>query len=398
MAPIETKMKLRLLYLSRNLTRNPLRSLLTCAAVALPIVIFVLAAGVIDGIERFLDNSSRQLRLAVTQKASIVNPLPVGYRAKIESLDPTKQGLRSVCGMRWIGGKIENDQRVLSTVAVDADTLPATFPEHLQSAEELAAWQRDRQAIIVGRAAAAQFGWKVGNRITIRPSVPPYNLMQFNIVSTAPNPDADPLTLICRLDYVAEEIKKLGVPVDIVSFFFVKCGSKPALEHYRKAIDALFANSPDETLTQDEKAFMNQFITQQFNLPRNLSILAAVTIFVAVMAAMNTMSMCFRDRLSEFATLKAMGFGGEVVFLMVQFESMLLCGTGGIAGALTPYVAFTYTPLAHVTVPLIQTLSIRPFVCLQAVGISILVGLTAAVWPSWAAARMKVVDAFRALE
>ncbi|HVP11280.1 MAG TPA: ABC transporter permease [Phycisphaerae bacterium] len=391
-------MKLRLLYLARNLTRNPLRSGLTCAAVALPIIIFVLSAGVIDGIEHFLDNSSRQLRLAVTQKASISNPLPSGLRPKMESLDPTRQGLRSVCGMRWLGGKIENDQRVLSTVAVDADTFPATFPEHLQSAEELAAWQRDRQAIVVGRNAASQFGWKVGDRITIRPSVPPYAPIEFHIVSTAPNPDADPLTLLCRLDYVEEEVKKFGVPVDIVHFFFVKCGSKADLEHYRAAIDKFFANSPDETLTQDEKAFMNQFITQQFNLPRNLSILAAVTVFVAVMAAMNTMSMSFRDRLSEFATLKAMGFGGGVVFLMVQFESLLLCGTGGLAGALAPYVAFTYTPLAHITVPVIQALNIRPLVCFQAVGISLLVGLVAALWPSWAAARMRVVDAFRALE
>jgi putative ABC transport system permease protein len=391
-------MRLRLLYLGRNLTRNPLRSLLTCAAVALPIVIFVLATGVIDGIEQFLDNSSRQLRLAVTQKASIVNPLPSGHRAKMESLDPTKQGLRSVCGMRWLGGRLENDPRTLSTVAVDADTFPATFPEQLQSPDELAAWQRDRQAIVVGRSAAAQFGWKVGDRITIRPSVPPYAPMQFHVVSTAQNPDADPLTLICRLDYLEEEIKKFGVPTDIVSFYFVKCGSKADLEHYREAIDTLFANSPDETLTQDEKAFMNQFITQQFNLPRNLSILAAVTVFVAVMAAMNTMSMSFRDRLSEFATLKAMGFGSWVVLLMVQFESLLLCGTGGLVGAIMPYIAFTHTPLGNVTVPLIQTLHIRPFVCLQAIGISLLVGVVAAIWPSWAASRMKVVDAFRALE
>ena len=79
---------LRLIYLYRNLTRNPLRTLLTCAAVALPIMIFVLSMAVVDGVERFLDNSAKQFRLAVTHKSSIVNPLPAGYRAKIESLDP----------------------------------------------------------------------------------------------------------------------------------------------------------------------------------------------------------------------------------------------------------------------------------------------------------------------
>lgn len=390
-------MKLRLLYLYRNLTRNPLRSSLTCAAVALPIMIFVLSTGVIDGIERFLDNSSKQLRLAVTHKSSIVNPLPLGHRAKIESLDPTHQRLLSVCGMHWLGGKIENDPRVLSTVAVEQDTFAATYPEYLHKPEELAAWQRDRQALIVGRGTAGQSGWKVGDQVTIRSSVPPYNALQYHIVSTAEEA-VDPVTNFCRLDYVEEESKKLGAMTGHVSFFFVKCASKADVEYYRKAIDALFANSPDETLTQDEKAFMNQFVTQQFNLPRNLSLLAAVTVFVAIMAAMNTMSMSFRDRLTEYATLKAMGFGRGIVFVLVQSESLLLCGIGGLIGALGPYIAFTFTPLADVNVPIIQKLVIHPLVCAEAVGVSLLIGLLAAVWPSWAAARMRVVDAWRALE
>ncbi|MEW6252794.1 MAG: hypothetical protein AB1716_19330, partial [Planctomycetota bacterium] len=86
-------MNVGLLYLWRNLMRNRLRTILTCAAVGLPITIFVLTSSVIAGIERFLDNSSRQLRLAVTHRTSIANPLPAGHRAKIESLDPGRTRL-----------------------------------------------------------------------------------------------------------------------------------------------------------------------------------------------------------------------------------------------------------------------------------------------------------------
>ena len=119
---------LRFIYLYRNLTRNVLRTLLTCAAVALPIMIYVLSTAVIRGIEGFLEDSAKELRLAVVNKASIINPLPAGYRAKIESLDPTKKRLLTVCGMRWLGGKVERDPRPLSTLAVEADTFLATFP------------------------------------------------------------------------------------------------------------------------------------------------------------------------------------------------------------------------------------------------------------------------------
>ena len=388
---------LRLTYLYRNLTRNKLRTLLTMAAVGLPITIYVLSMAVVDGVERFLDNSARQLRLAVTQKASIVNPLPEGHRAKIQALDPTGQRLLSVCGMRWIGGKIEHDPRPLSTMGLDPDSFTATFPEYRLTPEEIADWLRDRRSLIAGRATARQFGWKVGDRITIQPSVPPYAPIEFHLVSTAEQAQ-DAITLVCRRDYLEECIKQAGWRVGWVSFFFVKCASKADVDYYTIAIDELFARSTDETKTQDEKAFMNEFITQQFDLPRHLTLLAAVTVFVAVMAAANTMSMSFRDRTNELATLKSMGFGAWFVFTQIQAESLLLCAVGGLVGALGPYLAFRHTRLGDLTVPLIQHLDINPAVVLQALGISLLIGVVAAVWPSWLAMRMKVVSALRSLE
>lgn len=392
-------MPLRLIYLYRNLTRNKQRTLLTCAAVALPMIIFVLSTAVVTGVQAFLDNSAKQLRLAVTHKASIINPLPEGHGRKIRSLDPTGTRLRAACGMRWIGGKIQNDTRPVSTLAVDAEEFLAAFDDFHLTDEEKAAWLRDRQAIIVGRGTAAQFGWKVGDRITIRSSVPPYSQLEFHVVSTAERA-TDPNTNWCHRSYYDEDLKKNlpDAPLGLVSFFFVKCGSKADLDFFRVEIDKLFAKSTDETKTQDEKAFMNEFITQQFDLPRNLTILSIVTVFVAVMAATNTMTMNFRDRFNEYATLKALGFGGGYVFAMIEAESLGLCVIGGIIGALIPYVAFMHTPLGNYQVPFIQHLYIRPNVCINAVLISFAIGLTAAIWPAVQALRMKVVSALRNLE
>jgi putative ABC transport system permease protein len=388
---------LRTLYLYRNLTRNVRRSALTCAAVALPIMIYVLSMAVVDGVEGFLDNSAKQLRLAVTQKTSIINPLPSGHRAKIEALDPGRQRLLSVCGMRWIGGKIERDPRLLSTLAADVDTFVATFPDYQLTPKEVEAWTRDRQALIVGPATAGQFGWHVGDRVTILPSVPPYTPMEFHIISTAPEAK-DRLNNWCRRDYLEEKLKEQDMPQGFVSFYFVKCTNQADLDYFRVAIDDCFARSPDETKTQDEKAFMNEFVTQQFDLPRNLSILAGVTVFVAVMAAANTMSMNFRDRANEVAILKSMGFSGTMIFTQIQAESLLLCGIGGVLGALTPYVAFMHTPLKDFTVPLIQHLEVPLSLCGHALLVALLIGLVAAIWPSWQALRMKVVVALRNLE
>ncbi len=395
---------LRLVYLYRNLTRNMLRTMLTCSAVALPIVIYVLSAAVIDGLDRYLNNAAKQLRLVVTHRTSIINPLPSGYRPKIEALDPSKSRITAVCGMRWIGGKIEGTPQPLSTLAAQHDTFVATFPDERLSPDEIDEWNKDRRAIVVGRATARQFDWKEGDRITIHLSIPPYSAMEFNVISTAPDA-TDDVTLFCRLDYLEEEMKKQilnppeGWTVDgWISFFFVKCASKADLDHFRVAIDELFARSPDETKTQDEKSFMSDFIGQFFNLPRNVTILAAVTIFVAVMAAANTMSMNIRDRMNEVATLKSLGFSGAVVFGLIQMESLALCGVGGVVGAAIPYVAFTHTPLRNYTVPLIQTLEVRPEVCGQSFIIALAIGIIAAAWPAWSAAKLHVVEALRNLE
>jgi putative ABC transport system permease protein len=388
---------LRWIYLYRNLTRNVTRTVLTCAAVGLPIVIFVISMAVIDGVELFLSNSAKQLRLTITQKTSIINPLPEGHRRKIESLDETHRRILSVCGLRWIGGQRLNDPMPLSSIGVDADTFVTTFPEENLTPEEVEAWKRDKQAIIIGRSTAMQCGWKVGDRITINPSVPPYVPIEFHVISTAEKGE-DPVTLFFRRDYFEEIVKSQQLQEGLVSFYFVKCASKADMDYYRQEIDKLFAGSLDETRTQDEKTFMNEFITQQFDLPKNLTILSALTIFVAVIAAMNTMSMNFRDRISEIATLKSLGFSGRFNFSMIQIESLLLCVIGGVIGALGPYIAFMHTPLKKVTIPIIQSLQIMPITCFKAFGIAVFIGLAAGVWPSWLALRMKVVSALRNLE
>lgn len=390
-------MNLRLIYFYRNLTRNRLRTALTCAAVGLPITIYVLSMAVVHGFEAFLDNSSKQLRLAVTHKTSLVNPLPSGHRRKIEALDPTGRRITAVCGLRYIGGQRDDDPMPLSTLGVDDDTFVRCFPEHHLTDAEIEAWTKDKQAIMVGRGTARDMGWKVGDRIMLRPSVPPFEKIEFHVVSTLENAE-DFVTNWCRLDYLDEILEKRQLPSGRVTFYFVKCASKRDVDHFRTAIDACFAGTPDETRTLDEKAFMNEFITQQFNLPRNLKILAALTVFVAVMAAANTMSMNFRDRTNEIATLKSLGFRSGFAFALIQIESLMICLIGGIIGAGVPYLAFTHSPLRNVTIPVIQTIEIQPMTCLNATGVALLIGVAAGLWPSWLAVNMRVVTALRNLE
>jgi len=391
-------MRLWMIYLYRNFTRNRLRTAITAAAVALPIIIYVLSTAVIHGVNRYLENSVQQIRLVTLHKTSMVNPLPPGYRRKIEALDPDRKRILSVCGTQWIGGQIKDNPNPLSTLAVDADTFLPTFPEYELTPDQCKQWREDRQAIVVGRSTAEQFGWKVGDRISIMPTLPPYVPMEFHIIADSGRA-VDNLTNFCRWDYYDESLKReLPGASSHVGFFFIKCATQEDLSRFRTAVDALFAGTPDATKTMDEKTFMSEFINQQFNLPRNLAILSAVTVFVAIMAAANTMGMNFRDRLNEFATLKSLGFAQRFAFALIQTESLVVCAAGGVVGAAIPYIIFTHTPVKEFVLPVIQQLQVGLGVCGQAVAISLGIGLIAGFWPALSAGRMRVTDALRSLE
>ena len=96
-----------------------------------------------------------------------------------------------------------------------------------------------------------------------------------------------------------------------------------------QAIDAQFRNSLAETLTETEKAFQLGFVAMTEAIvvgdPHRL-VRGRSFIILAVMA--NTMAMTARERLSEYATLKALGFGPGYVAALVLGESLAIAAVG----------------------------------------------------------------------
>ena len=388
---------LRWQYLFKNLFRKPLRTMLTIIAVAAPIFVYVLGMAIVRNTDMFLQQSVKQMRLAVMQKSSIVNPLPLGHRKKIESLDPTGKHIVSVCGMRWYGGKIPDKKTEVGIISIDEDTFPTTYPELNLTPEEIARWHADKRAAVIARGPAGQMGWKVGDLITVESTVPPYLKLEFLVVAI-PKDAVDAETCFVRYDYFNDKIKEqpqFASMKDSVSFFFVKCGTREDVTKYRDAIDAMFAIETDQTKTQDEKTFMESFITAQFDLPRRLRILSIVVVAVAIMAAANTMMMTFRDRSGEYAVFKALGFASSEVAIVLVAESAFLAVIGGILGAGIPWFAFNFTPLAEYRIPMLGILQIRKDLLIESLLVTLAVGLLAAALPALRASRVHVIDAFR---
>lgn len=387
---------LRLQYLLKNLFRKPIRTMMTIVAVAAPIFVYVLGMAIVRNVDMFLEQSVQQMRLAVVQKSSIINPLPEGHRRKIEALDPTGTHIVSVCGMRWFGGKVPGTQSEVPFIAVDVDTFPKTYPELNLTEAQLKLWNTDKRAAVVGRSPAGELKWNEGDLVTVESTVPPYLKQELLIVAIPPNA-IDAETSYMRYDAFNDRLKELGFVPDKVSFFFVKCGSRADVWKYRDEIDAAFAVEQEQTKTQDEKAFMESFISAQFDLPRRLRLLSYVVVSVAILAAANTMMMTFRDRIGEYAVFKAIGFPTRSIATWLTAESTLLSLIGGVLGAGIPYLAFNYTPLSAYRLPQLGILQVRTDLLIESIVVTLIVGIVASIFPVHRAARLHVVEAFRRL-
>src|SRR5262249_44146357 len=116
-----------------------------------------------------------------------------------------------------------------------------------------------------------------------------------------------------------------------------------------------------------------------------------VGIIMVVMA--NTMTMTARERMAEYATLKALGFSGGFVSRLLFGESLLIAAIGGGLG-----VVLTYPAVAGIASALGSFLpgyQIAPAtVAMQAVA-ALVVGAVAATWPAWRMGQIDIVQGLR---
>jgi len=380
--------------LMQNLKRNPLRSMLTAAAFALPMTVFVAAISLVVMLIRLSEANQRELRLGVRHKISLTNLLPEGMRRKIEGLDPQRQRLLAVCGMRWFGGRVPDTQNTLTSLAADADTFPLVYSDVDLSPEEIMQWQRERRACVVGRSPAELYGWKTGDRLVLESTIPPYLSLEFYVIKVMTNP-ARGNSFFFRRDYLEESLRATGVDNPRCNIFWIKCKSAEGLRSLQADIDPLFANSPEETKSEDENAFAANFTQAAGDIPGLMRAMAMVVVFIVALVAGNTMMMSFRERTGELAVFKAIGFQSRRIFTIVLAESAMLATIGSLAGVLPTAALLKLFPIRHLRMGPISSVEVSPVAIVVSIAIALLVGLAAGLWPAFQAMRLRTVDALR---
>ncbi|HEX3555212.1 MAG TPA: FtsX-like permease family protein [Thermoanaerobaculia bacterium] len=374
-----------------NLKRKKLRTAFTLLSILVAFILFGYLSAIRMAFTAGVEMSGAD-RLMVTHKVSIIQPLPIAYNDRIAAVP----GVREVTHANWFGGIYQDPKNFFPQMAVDAVTYMDLYPEMLLPAEQRKAWLADRQGAVVGRTTAQRFGWKVGDKIPIQGTIYRHpdgsNAWDFNLdgIYDGKEKSTDTSGFLFHYDYLKEAT---GGTTALVGWYIIRIDDPAHSADVARRTDSLFANSPYETKTQSEKALAQSFASQVGDIGKIMRIVLAAVFFTILLVAGNTMAQSVRERTSELAVLKTLGFGNGQVLALVLAESCLLAALGGALGLAIGWALITAGgDPTHGNLPVFYFPP--PDVALGA-GLTLLLGLVTGLLPAIQAMRLRIVDALR---
>ena len=379
---------LKLLF--ENAFRHRLRTGLTILGIAIAILAFGMLRTMVNAWYAGVEASSAG-RLVTRNSISLIFPLPLNYKDKIRQVS----GVKLVSYGNWFGGIYIDEKNFFANFAVDPRSYLELYPEFILSPDDEAAFFRDRKGFIAGHKLAEKYGWKIGSSVTLKGTIYPGNWdFVLRGIYRGKDKTVDETQFIFHWDYLNETVKKVAPRrADQVGFYMVGVTHPDLASDVSVSIDALFKNSLAETLTETEKAFALTFISMTEAIVMVIRIVSLFVIFIIMAVVANTMIMTTRERIGEYAVLKALGFGGWHISAMIFGESLVITMLGCALG-----IAVTF-PAAKIFGDSLATFFpifyIEQKTILLDLAAAAAVGLIAAIIPTRRAVMIRIADGLR---
>jgi putative ABC transport system permease protein len=371
----------RVIY--KSAFRNKRRTALTVLSIAFSLFLLCTLQTVITEFDRYSKPSETDVRLVVRRATSITEALPLSYYEKLKRIP----NVDKVTIMSWHGGYYRDEKFMFASFATDPETFFQVFSEATISLEHLLKFQREKSACIVGKKLAEQFGWKLGDQITLPSKIFPED-MDFTIRGIYTG--IDETWFIMRQDYFRDV-----QGFDWIGLYFLRANRPENVSSIMKQVDALFKNAAFETKTETEKQFSLDFMNMLGNIRKLITSISAVVIFTILLVCATTMSMSIREQIREIAVLKTLGFQKETIYLLILAESAAITLLGGGLGCFGAYYFYRSIDIASLTMNYFTTFEVLPLTIFKGIGISLLMGLLSAWFPAYNAIKMPVTQGLK---
>ena len=375
-----------------TLRRKPIRTSLTVASIIVAFLLFGLLKTMESALALGADLAGVD-RLATMHKMSLIQNFPLAYLNRIRSVD----GVVEAAGFVWMGGIYQDERNQVAAQATEPEAFLTVYPDYKLTPEQRADWLSDRTSMIVGKALADRFGWKVGDTVPIRSSF--YrkadggsDTWDMRLAGIYEATNGDTSSLFFHYDYLNEALGR-NAGRDSLVWVVMKIRDPAESQQVSAAVDALFANSPAETKTATERAFIQGFANQMGDIATIVTAVASAVFFTMLLVTANTMAQSVRERTNEIAVLKTLGYTKQTIAGLVLTESFLITAVGGIVGL---GIAALFTDsIADLLAQFFPVVGIPVSAYVTGAVLIVVLSLLAGLLPSMEASRLKITDALR---
>ena len=411
---------MRLVLLTmKNVGRNPVRTLLTALGTMVLVFVITLVWSILAFLDEAMAEKAQDFKGIVTERWQIPSQMPFAYaRSLSQGAARTPTDVRPADSMTWqfYGGSLDPKNRTrentlfalalepckLRTMMDELDSLPPEDASRLD--EAIRQMEANRRGIILGKDRLAALNKRVGDRITL------YGInyrgidLEFDIVGVFPEGRYDNTAAMHR-DYLNAAVdayplshngEKHPLAEKSLSIVWLLVPDAQAFA----AIGQQILASPEftapavkfETASSGIASFLDAYRDLMWGMRWLLAPAILVTLSLVIS---NAISIGVRERLTELAVMKVLGYRPSQLLLLVLGESLLIGGLAGLLSAGLTYSLINYGfgglkfPIAFFSAFLIP-----PRAVLWGLAVGALTALAGSLLPAWTACSVKVSEVF----
>jgi putative ABC transport system permease protein len=372
----------------KSARRSKRRTALTVMSVAIAVFLFASLRAVLDGFNGAAAASS-STRIVTIRSTSMIFSMPTSHGEGIKSVP----GVRDVTWASWFGGIYKDPSNFFAQIAIEPESYLRMYPEIQLRPEERRGFLDDRTGAIVGSGLARKYGFKTGDRLVLKVGIPLYGKQDFTFtirgIYTSATSAVDNQTMFFHWKYLDER----SLLKSQAGWFVSEIANPDQATQVADTIDQKFANTPNETKTDTERQFQSSFASMFGNLNLLLGSIALAVVVTTLFVAGNTMAMSVRERTTEIAVMRTLGFRSSTIFGLIAGEGVAMSIAGGVLGVLLARFLVTGDNLG--AGGFIPAFGVSNTNIAVGIGLSAFIGIVAGVIPATMASRLKIVDALR---
>lgn len=346
----------------KNIRRSPVRSSLTALGTIMLVLVVTLIWSVLFFLERATTEKAANLKVVVTERWSIPSRMPFSYERTL-SLGAARSGsddLRPMDSMSWqfYGGTLDGAKMTRESVFFAIAMQPRCVVDMLDELDELPEKEKEKlrpalqrmdekpNGIVVGRERLAQLNKGVGDRF----KVTSFNYkgidLEFEVMGILPEGRYNNSAFFNReyllnaMDRYAVENKGKKHPMaeKTLNLVWLRVADRQQFERIASQI----LNSPDystpavkcETASSGIATFLDSYRDLLWAAKWLLvpAIVATLALIIAI-----AISISVRERRTEMAVLKVLGFRPRQILVLILGEALLLGALSGLLSATGTY-------------------------------------------------------------